>query len=100
MSKILSTNLKNEFSGRESQIRSALAGAASSQQSELFISAPNIYLAVAVLLQGSFYVGRGDVVSVINRICSEGDKHPVMKEKLRLIVHGKAFGRHLFKDNN
>jgi hypothetical protein len=58
---ILTSNLRNEISGRESAIISSMQQSLSSETANLFYSAPNIYIAAAVLKTHDFFNGRGDV---------------------------------------
>lgn len=72
LSKMLGTNLKNEFSGRETAIRVRLQGAVSSEQAETFLSTPDVYYAAAVMILGDFVNGRGDIPPVVKKIISDG----------------------------
>ena len=69
---MLQANLRNEFSGRESQIRSALLGDLSSEQAKLFCEVPDVYYGAAVLVQNGFYVGRGDITEIIRKFMKYG----------------------------
>lgn len=91
LTKVLTTNLRNEFSGRESQIRANFQGELSSEQAKNFLNTPDIYYAAAVMVQGGFYIGRGDVTQILRKIMKEGQNFPVVKDKIRLLLAGTYF---------
>lgn len=51
----------------------------------IFLEAPDIYYAAAVLAQGSFLNGRGDKTAIINGIINGASAIPAVKDKLMLI---------------
>ncbi len=99
LSKILTQNLKIEFAGRESAIRSQFQLAASSKSAELFLETPDIYLAAAVMVQEGFYIGKGDSKAIVRGIVKNGQQYKAVKDKLKLIIMGSFFGTHLYRDN-
>eukprot|EP00347_Sterkiella_histriomuscorum_P012111 403369855 len=99
LTKILTSNLRNEFSGRESAVRASLQGALSSEQAILFLETPNIYYAAAVMVQSGFYLGRGDRSQIFQKIIKQGNQYAVIKEKIKILLSGHYQNERLFKDN-
>lgn len=98
LTNILTSNLRNEISGRESQIISSLQQSLSSETASLFYQAPNIYLAAAVLKCHDFFNGRGDVSQVLRMFKKSKEVLPFPKEKLQLLQMGTFFGVNLYSD--
>jgi hypothetical protein len=71
----------------------------SSMSAGLFLEAPDIYYAAAVLAQGEFFEGRGDRAAIITLIISNGGAYPAIKDKLMLIQMGTFYNVKLFKDD-
>ena len=84
LSKTLSQNLKQEFSSRETAIRQSMQSDLASEAASLFINAPDIYYAAAVMIMLQFYMGRGDRSQILNAIFTTPQVQ-ALKEKLQLI---------------
>ena len=97
-SDMLSQNLKLELAGRESSIMAAYIQAASGMSADLFLEAPDIHFAAAVLLQEAFLIGNGGRNQIIYSIMKAGPKCKAIPAKLKLIQLRKFHGHKLFHD--
>lgn len=97
-SDLLSQNLKIELAGRESAIRSSYITAASGLSANLFLEAPDIHFAAAVLFQEGFLIGNGGRTEIIYQILKAGPKCKAIPDKLKLIQLRKFHGHKLFSD--
>ncbi|CDW75354.1 UNKNOWN [Stylonychia lemnae] len=95
---ILLSQLRNEFAGRESAIRSVYLGAKSSAQVQLFLDAPNIYTAAAIMCQNHFSLGQGDYSLLIQALIDQSLTLSDARGKLQLVCQGQYFGTKLYKD--
>lgn len=64
----------------------------------IFLEAPDIYYAAAVLAQGDFFEGRGDRAAILSLMISSGGDYPAIKDKLALVQMGMFYNVKLFKD--
>jgi len=95
---MLKSNLRNEISGRESQILLAMQQSMSSEIASLFYGAPDIYLAAAVLKCNGFYNGKGDMASVVRHMIKAAEPLPCAKDKLILIQMGMFHNVKIYAD--
>merc|ERR1719310_1827367 len=56
---LLQSNLKNELLGVESSVKNQMASLQQMQDVKLILEAPDVHHAAAVLIQQSFYNGKG-----------------------------------------
>ena len=96
--KLLSTNLQFEFAGRETAIRSELQSAQSYMSANLFIEAPDIYYAAAVMVQLKLYIGKGDIRNIL-RMLVKTQNAVATKDKLMLLQMGTFFSVRLISDH-
>lgn len=99
LSRTLLTNLKNDLSGKETQIRTTLLSAQSMQSAEVFLNAPDIYFAASILLNDKLLIGSGDRTRIIHTIRKAGSKCLVIKDKLILLQKVKFLGFKMFHDD-
>jgi hypothetical protein len=99
LSRLLSTNLRNELASRETQIRTELLSSQASQSAEVFLQAPDKYFAAAVLMQKSLLLGSGDRTTIIYAMKKSGGACKAIKDKLILLQKVKFLGFKMFKDD-
>lgn len=70
------------------------------QDVKLVLEAPDVYLAAAVLIQQSFYNGKGDRSAFIDVLLNSDPKViPDLGRKLKLITVDKYFGHKIYNDS-
>jgi hypothetical protein len=66
---------------------------------KLVLEAPTMYLGAAVLIQQSFFLGKGDRTSFIEVVlASDPKKIPDLGRKLQLITIDNLYGKKIYND--
>ena len=90
--------MTNELNSKKSEILNLFKKDSANQQVELFIEAPDIYLAATIMIQSNFSEGKGDLTRIIKTIIANPTSCPSLIEKLKILKSGKFKGHNLFAD--
>ena len=95
---LLLSNLQIEFAGREGVIRQEIQAMIAAKGATLFLAAPDIYYAAAVMVVQGFYLGKGDRTQIIMMIVKRAGECKAVRGKLVLLQKGMYMGTRLYKD--
>lgn len=93
---MLTKNLKLEFYGKESAMRTEARDAVSYQSNSLFVEAPDVYYAAAILV--STRKMESDQYDIISQLCDGEGMIPSVKEKLKLLQMSTYANVKLYKN--
>jgi hypothetical protein len=75
-----------------------LLDAVSKEQAYLFLEAPDIYYAAAIMHDCRFVHGKGDRTVILDLVLKNGEKYPAIKEKLIILQSGTFKDSHVYRD--
>jgi len=91
---LLKKHLQNEMSSIEGEVQAQFQSLASEEDVKLFLEAPDIYYAAAVLTQQPFYIGKGDRNTFFKVVLNSNPKKiKDLGKKLRMLTQQKIFGK-------
>lgn len=99
LSQVLEANLDTEILSIERECKSIQEQLLQKASIKLVLEAPDVYLAAAVMIQESFFNGKGDRAAFIEAVMqTDPSKIPDLARKLTLITTGQFQGHQIYKD--